>query len=265
MFLIVMFSIGPDGFDLEQVDIAATIASLMDMPYLTEGKPLGDIVTYGQGCGRVLLLIIDSLGYRQYVESRSLFYNMWRMSYAGRLYKCKVNADETTPCIASILCGRKPETHRIYKTGDAYKNDRLKSILEVASSRGVKSAVIMEEKGALTFVGRIDNVKPIPDRADIVEFDLNVKEATVEAVREGCLLIVAHMRILDKLGYTPYAVRLLDSNISEITKACGGESLIMLCGDHPPHGSKEYSVPLIVCRVEGLMRGFTPTQPIVLG
>jgi hypothetical protein len=247
--VIVVVSAGSECFDLEQVDIAATIASLMNISYRTEGEPIDEILAYGWGCGKVLLLIIDSLGYREYVGYRSFFGNIWRMSCEGRLYRCKANAEKTTPCIASILCGMRPERHRIYSTGDVCRRRGLMSILEVASRRGVKSAVIMEEKGALTFVGRIDIVKPIPERKNIVEFDEEVKKATAEALREGSLLTVAHLRVLDKQGYTPYAIRLVDLNVSEIAGACDGEILMMVCGDHPPHGSKESSVPLIVFRL----------------
>lgn len=244
-----MVSASSEHFDLEQVDIAATIASLMDIPYQTEGRPIGGILTYDWGCGKILLLIIDSLGYTEYLGSRRFFSNMWKMSCNGRLYRCKANAEGTTPCIASILCGRKPERHGIYRTGDVCRRRGLKSIVEEASRRGIKSAVVMEEKGALTFVGRIDIVKPIPDRKNIVEFDEEVKSATAEALREGSFLTVAHLRVLDKQGYTPYSIRIVDINVSEISRACGQESLMMLCGDHPPHGSKEPSVPLIVFRL----------------
>jgi len=232
------------GFYLEQIDIAPTIASVMGIPYKSDGRPVEEIVTYGKGCSQILLLIIDAFGYLQYLKSKRLFHNIWRMCSSGRLYRCKSNAYRTTPSIASILCGRKPKVHKIYNTGDVYKS-YLKSILEAASEQGIKSAVVMEEKGALAFEGRIDVVKPVKDRENVIEFDGIVKEATIETVKDGYGLIVAHLRALDKLGYTPYAIKSVDVNVSEIAKACSTDSLIMLCGDHPPHESKECLVPLI--------------------
>lgn len=236
------------GFDLEQIDIAPTIAKIMKMPFQSDGKIIKGLVSYGEGCNHILLIIIDSFGYSQYIKSKRLFHNISNMLSDGRFYICKANANKTTPAIASILCGKKPEVHRIYKTSDVHKSC-LKSILEVASEQGIKSAIVMEEEGALTFEGRIDIIKSVKDREDIIEFDDIVKDATIEAMREDCRLIITHLRALDDLGYTPKAISSVDGNILEIAKACVTNGLIILCGDHPPHDSKEYLVPLIAKRL----------------
>jgi hypothetical protein len=194
------------------------------------------------------LIIIDSFGYSQYVESKRFFHNISNIVSDGRFYMCKANANKTTPAIASILCGKKHQVHKIYNTSDVYKSC-LKSILEVASEEGIKSAIVMEEEGAMTFKGRIDIIKSVKDREDIIEFDDIVKDATIEAIREDCQLIITHLRALDDLGYTPKAISSVDENVSEIAKACITNSLIILCGDHPPHHLKEYLVPLIAKRL----------------
>ncbi|NWG09458.1 MAG: hypothetical protein HXX80_04010 [Nitrososphaerales archaeon] len=236
------------GFDLEQIDIAPTIANVLKIPFQSDGRPVKGIVAYGEGCNQILLVVIDAFGYSQYLKSKRFFQNIWKMGCGGRLYRCKANADKTTPAIASILCGRKPEVHKIYNTGDVYKS-YIKSILEIASEQGIRSAVVMEEEGALTFGGRIDIVKPVKDREDIIEFDGIVKEATIESIKEDAHLIVTHLRALDKLGYTLEAIKSVDKNVLEIAKAYETNGLIMLCGDHPPHESKECLVPLIASRV----------------
>jgi septum formation topological specificity factor MinE len=230
-----------EEFDLEQIDIAPTIAKIMKIPFQSDGKPIEEIVAYGENYNQILLLIIDAFGYSHYIRSKSFFQNISKIHYDGRFYKCKANANKTTPAIASILCGRRPEAHRIYSTGDVYKS-HLKSILEIASERGIKSAIIMEEKGALTFEKRIDVIKLVKERENIIEFDDITKEATIEAIKERCNLIVAHLRSLDKLGYTLKAIKSIDENILEIIKAYGANSLIMFCGDHPPHESKSFKL-----------------------
>ncbi len=237
-----------EEFDLEQIDIAPTISKIMNITFQSDGKPIEEIVTHGKNYNKILLLIIDAFGYSHYIKSKNFFQNISKMSNNGRFYRCKANADRTTPAIASILCGRKPEVHRIYSTGDVYKS-HFKSILETASEQGIKSAIIMEEKGALTFEKRIDAVKFVKERDNIIEFDDIAKEATIEAIKEGCKLTVTHLRSLDKLGYTLKAIRYVDKNVLEIAKAYGTNGLIMLCGDHPPHESKEYLVPFIVSKV----------------
>jgi predicted AlkP superfamily phosphohydrolase/phosphomutase len=235
-------------FDLEQIDIAPTIAKIMKIPFQSDGKPVEEIVTYGENCNQILLLIIDAFGYSHYMKSKSFFKNISKIHHEGRFYKCKANANKTTPAIASILCGRRSESHRIYSTEDVYKS-HLKSILEVASEWGIKSAIIMEERGALTFKKRIDVIKLVKERENIIEFDDIAKEATIEAIKERCKLIVTHLRSLDKLGYTLRSIESIDENILEIIKAYRTNSLIMLFGDHPPHESKEFLVPLIVSKI----------------
>ncbi len=232
------------GFDLEQIDIAPSIARIMKMPFQSDGKIIEGLVSYGEGCDHTLLIIIDSFGYSHYIKSKKFFRNISNMVANGRFYICKANAKKTTPAIASILCGRRPEVHRIYNTGDVYRS-HLKSIIEVASQQGIKSAVVMERQGALTFEGRIDVVKSVKDTEDIIEFDRIIKDATIEAIREDCQLVVTHIRALDNLGYTLGAIRSVDENVLEITNAYPNNGLIILCGDHPPHHLKEYFVPLI--------------------
>ncbi|MCP8323482.1 MAG: hypothetical protein L6N96_04830 [Candidatus Methylarchaceae archaeon HK02M2] len=233
------------GYDLEQIDIAPTIARIFSLPFQADGKPFKEIVEYGKGCCSIILLIIDSFGYLSYLRARRHFQKISKMSFAGRLLRCRSISNVTTPAIASILCGRRPETHKIYRTGDVYKS-KIKSILEKASEHDIKSAIVMERKGAFTFKGLIDIIKPIIDRKDIIEFDRIVKEATIDVIREDCQLIISHLRTIDKLGYSLNAIRYTDDNVFDISEACINDSFIMICGDHPPHLSNEYSVPLIV-------------------
>ena len=236
------------GYDLNQIDIAPTIAEIFRIPFKADGKAFKEIVEYAKNSNKIIMLIIDSFGYLSYLKSRKIFQNISKMNFDGRLFRCKSNSDKTTPAIASILCGRKPEIHRIYQTGDVYKS-YLKSILEVASEQGIKSSVIMEKEGALTFKGKVDIIKPIMDDKNIIKFDRDTKESTIEILKGDSRLIISHLRALDKLSYTYKAIKFVDNLVFEIYRICKINSLIILCGDHPPHESKECSVPLIVNKV----------------
>lgn len=234
---------------MEQIDVAPTIARILGFPFRADGAPVEKLVSYGLGSARLSLLIVDALGYQPYLAHERSFEGLAWMGRVGKLLKCKVNAYKTTPAIASILCGMKPKAHKVYRTGDVYKRP-FKSVLEAASAAGVKSAVAMEEKGALTFEGRIDVVKPVKDEGDALAFDEAVKRGLLEALREGCGLSVAHLRALDKLGYASEAVRSVDTNVLEVAKALGEGGLVMVCGDHPPHGSRERYTPLIAYKLQ---------------
>ncbi|MEM3553011.1 MAG: hypothetical protein QXL69_04250 [Candidatus Bathyarchaeia archaeon] len=230
---------------IEQIDIAPTIADILKIPFYSDGISIHEIAAYGRKCIKIILLIIDSLGYSQYFNWLSFFNSSIQN---GRLYKCKINANKTTPAIASILSGRKPENHKVYKTEDVYKSE-FKSILEVASSLSFKTAVAMEEKGALTFKNRINIIKPVRNKDDIIVFDEEIKKGVLEALMEKCNLIVAHFRVLDKLGYKPETVKIVNENITSIIKACEFNSLIIICGDHPPHDSSELYTPVIAIKI----------------
>jgi len=229
---------------VEQIDIAPTIASILKIAFQCDGTPIPEIIVYSQGCVKIILLIVDSFGYSCYLNWLSFFDLSIRN---GVLCKCKINADKTTPAIASILSGKRPENHKVYTTEDVYKSE-FKSILEAASKLGFKTAVVMEERGALTFKNRINIVKPVKNREDIIIFDEEIKKGVLEALMEKCDLITAHFRILDKLSYKPETVKIVNENITSIIKACEFNSLIIICGDHPPHDSSEFYTPVIAIK-----------------
>ena len=80
-------------------------------------------------------------------------------------------------------------------------------------------------------------------------FDEGIKRALIEALKEGYKLSVSHFRALDRLGYASEAVRSVDRNVLEVAGALGEGGLLMVCGDRPPHGSRERYTPLIACRL----------------
>ena len=97
---------------IEQIDIAPTIAEMLKIPFQADGKPISEIVEYGKKCIKIILLIIDSLGYSQYLNWLNFFNSTIKN---GKVYKCKINADKTTPAIASILSGKNLKTIKYIK------------------------------------------------------------------------------------------------------------------------------------------------------
>ena len=95
---------------------------------------------------------------------------------------------------------------------------------------------MMERYGALSFRGRVDVIKPVADRPDIVGFDEEGCRKAVSVVEDfDPNLLVVHFRSLDKLGFNPEVVRRLASALKVLFSSTREGTLILVCGDHPPH------------------------------
>lgn len=221
-----------------QIDVAPTIAEIFGFRFLCEGKPICKIVDFAKCCDHVVLLIVDSLGFEEYIKWRSFFRFVSMVESAGFLFKCLSYSYYTTPSIATLLCGLKPEKHNVWKTEDAYKST-VENVLVAASKLGYKTAVIMEKFGALSFQNLIDVVKPIENVSDIKKFDAAICLETMSTIDSfSPNLVVSHLRTLDRLGFKRETIVYVDSIIGKITKKCKPETLILICGDHPPHNMK---------------------------
>ena len=230
--------------EASQLDIAPTIASIYGVSIRCDGKVLSEAYRRFRGL-KTILVIVDSLGYSEYLRYRGLLGELDAISRRGILYRCLACSGQTTPAIATILTGLSPERHRIYRTGDAYTSE-IRSLPEILSERGFSSGVVMEEYGAGAFIGRIDAVRPIPRDLGIQEFDSKTTIETIGLVRDGVEFIVAHLRVLDRLGYTGEALALLDGCIARIrAEAAKNSYILVVCGDHPPHNSAGRHVALI--------------------
>jgi len=224
-----------------QLDIAPTVAAAYGLSYRCEGRVIAEAARLVRG-RRMALLIIDALGYREFLRYGGRLGPLASLASSGLTYKCSVVARLTTPAIASILCGLKPARHRIYTTGDVYRSG-IVSLPEFLSLGGVRSGVVMESEGANTFRGKVDFVAPVKDREDIVSFDLEVVERVLDAASSGVRFVVAHVRSLDKLGYVDRALDCLSRCLRTLLSLEGWG--LVVCGDHPPHGSRQRYVPLI--------------------
>ena len=141
------------------LDVAPTLARTLgtSLPR-SDGQPIEAVVEWG--CKNAVLLIVDSLGYDLFRWLMPELKNMSCLAKAGVLFKADVVSDRTTPAIASILSGLLPEHHGIYDKAGA-KESSLLSLPEIASSCGLKTAVVMEKNGAEVYEGLIEIVRGI--------------------------------------------------------------------------------------------------------
>lgn len=242
------------------VDIAPTISELLDIPMVPpDGKVMPEVIEYAssRGCQKVVLIIVDSLGYslyRYFSENGGIFQNVRQLAESGMVLRCQSTADHTTPAIASIFTGYLPTEHHIYATDDIYVerakdslNPKIKTILEWAYDAGRKSAVVIESHGADTFLDRINEVFGVPDSQDIIEYDSKITDAAVQALESKPDILAVHLRAIDRYAHRAksweelrYAAGTVDVNIGRIVETAEKGTLFMICGDHPIHAHEKW-------------------------
>jgi len=252
------------------LQIAPTIAEIFSIPLKADAKSLEEVLNFVHKSGkrwnfRVILLVIDSLDWQFFKDFAYSLRRMHALASSGLLFKCETVSEHTTPAIASILTGLRPESHGILTENDVGKSG-VDSILEILDAHGIKTAAVLEERGAKPLKGKISFVFPVRDREDILDYDEEVKEKTLLALKKASM-IFAHFRAIDRFAHRSLdmreAARFTDENVGEIVNAVaadaarGVETLFFLCGDHRTHGGmreegggrgkREDSVPLIFC------------------
>lgn len=220
------------------VDIAPTIAELIGVPLPdVDGAVIPELIDRLQRCDRVVLIIVDSLGYSIYQRLRS------SMPYMkGITIRCRAVSDHTTPAIASILTGCYPDTHRVLTTADVLTSP-IKSILERAEECGIRSAVVIESKGAAAMKTKIDLAAGVSDSSDILAYDADIRERSLDLLKHNPILMVIHFRAIDRYAHEErsldeliYAAESIDGHIEEICRNLDRNTGVIICGDHPIHG-----------------------------
>jgi hypothetical protein len=205
-------------------------------------------------CSRVVLIIVDSLGYSTYQRLKS---SMPSVSVKGTLLRCEAVSDHTTPAIASILSGCYPATHRTFTTADVLTSS-IKSVLERAEECGVKAAVVIEADGAAAMKTKIKLSEGVPDSRDIIAYDAAIKEHAIDLLKHEPTLMALHFRAIDRYAHEgrsfdnlAFAAGSIDQHIAEICGHTLADSCIIVCGDHPFHGKligDDHDVALIIFR-----------------
>ncbi|MEA3324074.1 MAG: sulfatase [Euryarchaeota archaeon] len=221
------------------VDIAPTIAELLSIPLPgADGVAIPELTDCLQRCDRAVLILVDSLGYFTYQRLQPYMPHI-----RGTVIRCRAVADHTTPAIASILTGCRPDTHRTFTTADVCTSP-IKSILELAEESGIRSAVVIEREGARAMKTKIDLVAGVDDSRDILDYDTKIKERTIELLKHEPVLMVVHFRAIDRYAHEArsfdelsYAAERIDNHLCEICRHLSRNTCVIVCGDHPIHGT----------------------------
>ena len=115
------------------IDLAPTMARVLGVKTPPLDGTAIDLVE-GWGCDRVILGIVDSLGYGLYRALEPDLPVMRSMAEEGLILRAESVASSTTPAIASILTGLTPENHGINNTAQACESE-MRSLLEMGELR----------------------------------------------------------------------------------------------------------------------------------
>ncbi|MGB9133156.1 MAG: alkaline phosphatase family protein, partial [Methanosarcina sp.] len=207
-----------------------------------------------RGCKRAVIIVVDSLGYSLYRSFSPLMKNLNELAEKGLVFKCKSTAAITSPAIASIFTGYLPEEHNIYSTADIYaetaknpENPKVRSIMEWACRAGMKASAVIESEGAESFRGRLKSFYGVPDSEDILDYDRQITEYSLLAIKEKPDILALHLRALDRFSHRAeswkemkQAAKAVDENLGEIFQNAEKGTIFFICGDHAVHGGKKW-------------------------
>lgn len=239
------------------IDIAPTISRLLKVPMVPpSGRPVPEVENYAseRGCKRAVIIVVDSLGYSLYRHLCPVMTNLHELAEKGIMFKCRSPANITSPAIASIFTGYLPEEHHIYATEDIYAetekdsdNPKLRSIMEWAYRAGMKVAAVIETEGAESFRGRIKDFYGVPNSEDILDYDRQITEYALQALKESPDILAVHLRALDRYSHRAEtwkemkkAAKTIDNNLKEIFQSAEKGTIFFICGDHSVHGGKKW-------------------------
>ena len=246
---------------ISQVDIAPTIAHLLgfDIPK-PDGKPIDEVESWE--CKHAFLVIVDSLGYDLYKWLEPELKSIPALANRGLAIRAQSVSNHTSPAIASILSGLLPEHHGIYDTESA-KRSPLLSVPEIASTAGMKSAVVMEKGGAEVYEGLIEFIGAVPRTLSPPDFDREICRLSLEALAIRPRLLVSYFIGLDKAAHNGLrsdgfreAAMVIDKYMGEMAVASQPGTMVFVVGDHPVHAGKfkkahdPYCVALIIGKIE---------------
>jgi hypothetical protein len=247
---------------LSLLQIAPTLAAFFGVHLNSPARPVEQILTfaYARNPQVVVLVVIDSLDMPFFYEfSGELRVLHELVKRDGLLFACETVSSHTTPAIASILTGLKPESHKIL-TGKDVGKSKLKSILEILEEAGKPTAAAIETEGADPLWSQISYVFAVDERENIVEYDEIIKQHTISVLNKqhDLKLVFSHLRTIDRFAHRGWELRAaataVNENMREIADAVGErKGLLLICGDHEAHlkdrkqRKAPATVPLIVC------------------
>jgi len=247
---------------LSLLNIAPTLAEFFGISLTSRVHPVEQIlkVMHARNPQVVVLLVIDSLDiqfYSDFADELEVLHELVKRD-DSLLLECETVSNHTTPAIASILTGLRPESHKIRTSEDVGKS-KINSILEIIDDAGTPTAVVLETNGTKPLLGRISYVFPVDDREDIVEYDALIKTHTISVLnhQHEVRFVFSHLRAIDRFAHRGLdlrvAAKVTNENMRAIANAVGERNgMLFICGDHKAHlkereeSQGKATVPLIV-------------------
>lgn len=149
-----------------QINIYPYHYKILGLKFSCKDKPINEIIKLSKHCSYITPLTVNSLGLKENVKWKSSFKYVSQPELSSLLFKCLSYNHYTTPSIATLLCGLKPEKNQVWKTEDTYTTT-VKNIAETASKLNYKTAVTMEKPGAPSFQNHINFTSPVENVSNI--------------------------------------------------------------------------------------------------
>ncbi len=246
------------------LQLAPTLAAFFDVPLSSPARPVESILEFmsarRSSLDVVVLVVIDSLDlhiYSDFAEELEVLHTL--VERGGLLFSCETVSTHTTPAIASLLTGLRPESHGIRVSKDIGRSN-IKSILEILDDEGMPTAAVIDTNGAKPLLGKMSYVFGVEDRENIGEYDAVIKTHTLSVLEKNDVrFVLSHLRSIDRFAHRGWdlrvAARVTNENIRAIAAAVRNRNgILFICGDHEAHlkdrkgsqGQAPVPVPLIV-------------------
>ena len=248
-----------------QLDIAPTVGALLgiDIPD-KDGDVIKEITDFcaDKYIDQILLMVIDGLGAALWKKLNGALARLKALSDHGLFFEISSLPPRiTTPNIGTILTGYTPEHHLLYKVADTFYTP-VRSILELASEKGVRSGIVIELLGAKSMSNRVDLAIGVENIHGIIDYDQRITRLALKAFDlEEIKLMMVHLRALDNCVHhyakawddLVFSAQTIDENCQKFCSGLRKPTLILVTSDHPVHVDKwayledgNQDVPLMV-------------------
>ena len=253
-----------------QMDIAPTISMVLgfEIPE-KDGREINEIIEFcaKKSFDQILLIIVDGIGAALYRKLNGALAHLQALTEDGLFFEIhSLPPRITTPNIGTILTGYAPEHHLLYETADTFYTP-IRSILELASEKGIKSGIVIEKAGAQAMLNRVDLAIGVENLHGIVDYDKRIADLALKAFSlEGIKLLMIHLRAIDNCSHhyakgwddIAFSASTIDKNCERLCYGLQKPTLVLVTSDHPIHVEKwahlednNQDVPLVVGYVSG--------------
>lgn len=218
-------------------DLAPTAVAALGLPALAQatGRPLKDL-----SARHVLILLLDGLGYRHYVEARQDGLTPNLAALGEPLLGLTTYPPVTSVSMASLLTGAPPQVHGAFRRG--IRQTKVGTLFDAANAAGLY--VVVVEGESWPFNLRNAEIRLSGDRDGNGSTDDNVLANALAALDAGMPdLLYVHFHGIDDAEHTYSpgapeelaAVSDVDSAVGQILKALPQDTLVLIMADHGQH------------------------------